>query len=114
MSAYHDAEKEIQFVISVYGKSIDTPSRLHLQWSQANVTKHPPALHLWAEDKDTLKLSYIGLQPPRDEHWTLTKLKWDAIANSRRLLMTEDKQLPNDKNTLFAGICLQLKKWQSG
>jgi anti-sigma-K factor RskA len=113
MSAANDPQKEIQFVISTYAKNTNAPSQLHVQWSQAHLGKKHPPLHLWAEDKDTQKLSYIGVQPPKGETWGLTKPTWDAIANSSRLFMTADNQKPSKVNTLFSGLCLQLKQWKS-
>lgn len=106
-------QENIQFVISAYAKHDDAPSRLHVQWSKdhAGKTSHPP-LHLWAEDRETGKLTYIGVQPPKGENWDLTKPTWTAVANSRRLLMTADAQQPSDNNTLFSGFCLQLKAWK--
>ncbi len=114
MSAANDQSQDIQFVISAYAKQDDTPSRLHIQWSKAHAgkKKHPP-LHLWAEDKDTLELTYIGLQPAKGEQWDLTKPTWQAVANSRRLFMTADNQQPSTLNTIFSGLCLQLKEWKS-
>jgi anti-sigma-K factor RskA len=113
MSAANDPQKEIQFVISAYTKNTNTPSQLHVQWSQAHLGKPHPPLHLWAEDKDTQQLSYIGVQPSKGETWGLTKPTWDAIANSSRLFMTADNQRPSKVNTLFSGLCLQLKQWKS-
>lgn len=114
MSATNDTESNIQFVISAYSKKEGTPSRLHVQWSQTHAGKkqHPP-LHLWAEDKDTQQLTYIGLQPAKGSNWNLMKPSWKAIANSSRLFMTADSQQPNKANTIFSGICLQLKQWKS-
>lgn len=109
-----DAQHQIQFVISAYAKQENTPSRLHVQWSKdhAGKTPHPP-LHLWAEDKDTGKMTYIGMQPPKGQSWDLTKPTWMAVANSRRLLMTTDTQQPTNNNTMFSGFCLQLKQWKT-
>jgi anti-sigma-K factor RskA len=114
MVAHNDTDKNIQFVISAYAKQEDVPSRLHVQWSKdhAGKTSHPQ-LHLWAEDKDTGKIVYVGLQPPKGKNWDLTKPAWMAVANSRRLLMTTTAQQPVDSNTLFSGFCLQLKQWKT-
>ena len=112
MSVHNDAEDLTQFVISVYAKNDDRPSRLHLQWTKSKTTESSWAnLHLWAEDKETGELSYIGLKPQEGQAWDLTKTTWMAIANSRRLIMTKGKTI-TDENTVFSGVCLQLKEWK--
>ena len=113
MSAHNQNKTDIQFIISVYKKQVDKPSRLHVQWSQRHPEADKTPLHLWAEDKDSGELAYIGFQPSSDEAWTLTKPVWLAIANSSRLLMTSDSQLPNQQNTIFSGPCVQLAEWKS-
>ena len=114
MTSHGDNADNIQFVISAYKKNDSMPaSRLHVQWSQAHAGQPERELHLWAEDKDSGQLTYIGIQPPKDEAWNLTKPGWKAIANSRRLLMTGNNQVPTDNNTIFSGLCLQLKAWKT-
>jgi hypothetical protein len=114
MHAHGDPERNIEFVISAYAKNTDMPSRLYVQWLQSQEVRviHPP-LHLWAENKETLELVYIGIQPENGRNWNLTKAAWQAVINSRRLLMTTENQQPADNNIIFSGICLQLKQWKS-
>ncbi len=113
MSAHNQSTTDIQFVISAYKKQPNNPSRLHVQWSQRHPQSDKTPLHLWAEDKDSGELTYIGLQPSPEQAWDLTKPSWLAIANSSRLLMTSDKQLPNQQNTRFSGPCVQLTEWKT-
>ncbi len=112
MSAHNDPQNTIQFVISAYGANQGNPSRLHVQWSQEFADKKVPDFHVWAEDKDTGELSYIGSKPPKGTNWDMTKPIWKKVANSSRLLVTADDQRPTAQNTLFSGICLQLKSWK--
>lgn len=113
MSVHNDTEGLTQFIISVYAKKDDRPSRLHLQWTKSKTTESSFAnLHLWAEDKETGELSYIGLKSEEGKAWDLTKTTWMAIANSKRLIMTTDKVI-TDENTVFSGVCLQLKEWKA-
>lgn len=111
MSSVSD-EQQIQFVISAYQKTEQQPSRLHVQWSKHKTVESAPVLHLWAEDRDTGKLTYIGVQPEQTD-WSLTKPQWQAITSSGRLLMTADEQQPDTANTLFTGPCIQLKPWKT-
>lgn len=113
MSAHNQNKTDIQFVISAYKKQANKPSRLHVQWSQRHPEADKTPLHLWAEDKDSGQLTYVGLQPSSNAAWDLTKPSWQAIANSSRLLMTSNSQLPNQQNTIFSGPCVQLASWQS-
>lgn len=114
MTLHGDSADNIQFVISAYKKNDSLPvSRLHVQWSKEHAQQTNSELHLWAEDKDSGQLTYIGIQPSKDEAWNLTKPSWKAIANSRRLLMTANNQRPTDTNTIFSGLCLQLKAWKT-
>lgn len=113
MSAHDDSSQTIQFVISAYAKQADTPSRLQVQWRKEHAGQKLPSLHLWAEEKDTGKLVYIGLKPEKGEPWNLTKPTWTAISNSHRLFMTADAQKPSDTNIVFSGLCLQLTEWKS-
>ena len=119
MAAEGDPEQGVQFVISAYAKQEGKPSRLHLQWlkqdpkqPQPQAQTHPP-LHLWAEQRESGELIYIGLKPSEGQSWDLTKPMWTAIANSQRLLITADAQRPSKENLLFSGLCLQLGAWQS-
>ncbi len=114
MSAHNIDKAEIQFVISAYKKQGDTPSRLHVQWSQGHIDKKgDQSLHLWAEDKDSGEMVYIGLQPAQEQAWDLDKPSWLAVANSSRLLMTSNTNVPDSLNTVFSGPCVQLTAWQS-
>ena len=113
MAAHGDPANTVKFIISAYKTDKNKPSQLHIQWSQRQTKVSHPPLHLWAEDKDTGQLSYIGLQPESNEAWNLSKPSWKAIANSHRLLMTVNNQPPTDTNTVFSGLCLQLKQWKS-
>lgn len=113
MAAHDDPNAVVQFIISAYSKQPGVPSRLHLQWSEAHAGKvsHPP-LHLWAEDRDSGELTYIGMQPQKEKPWDLNKATWTAVSNSSRLLMTTNELLPNKTNLTFSGNCLQLKPWK--
>lgn len=113
MSPHNQNKTDIQFVISAYKKQPNKPSRLHVQWSQRHPEADKTPLHLWAEDKDSGQLTYVGLQPSSNAAWDLTKPSWQAIANSSRLLMTSNSQLPNQQNTIFSGPCVQLAEWKS-
>ncbi len=114
MSAHNIDNAEIQFVISAYKKQGDIPSRLHVQWSQEHISKKGERpLHLWAEDKDSGEMVYIGLQPPQEQGWDLNKPSWLAVANSSRLLMTSNSNVPDALNTIFSGPCVQLTAWKS-
>jgi anti-sigma-K factor RskA len=113
MSDHSDPSIPPQFVLSAYTKNTGSPSRLTLQWVKNKKEKQHDALHLWAEDKETGELVYIGLQSLNNGSIELTKPLWDAIANSSRLLMTEDQQQPVEDNIVFSGLCLQLAQWQS-
>ncbi len=116
-AAKGDNKEAIQFVITAYSKTPTAPSRLHVQWSLDHLPSSQPEarqpLHLWAEDKDSGKITYIGVQPERDQPWDLTKPLWKAVANSRRLLMTEDSLAPTQSTIVFSGFCLQLKSWKA-
>lgn len=111
MSAHNESDN-IQFVVSAYPKQEDQPSRLHIQWTKTHAGTHKEKLHLWAEDRETKVISYIGVQPPKGQSWDLTKPEWKAITNSHRLLATNSKQVPEEDNIIFSGLCLQLKAWK--
>lgn len=111
MISSSDPEKEIQFIISAYGASENTPSRLFVQWSEDFVANKIPEMHVWAEDKETGQVSYIGANPAAGENWDMTKPLWKKVASSSRLFVTADKQQPTTDNILFSGRCLQLKRW---
>lgn len=116
MLAYNSEEQGVQFVVSAYAKTKDKPSRLHVQWSKDHIQNHRNDLHLWAEDKQTGNLTYIGQQPKptaNADGWSLTKPTWLAVSNSGRLVMTKDANAPNESNILFSGLCLQLKEWRA-
>ncbi len=112
MSAHDDPAMQTQFVVSAYSKHEDQPSRLHIQWTKNHAGTHEEKLHIWTEERETGKLSYIGVQPPKGQSWDLTKPKWQAITNSHRLLVTSNNQAPTDNNIIFSGLCLQLKAWK--
>lgn len=112
MSKHNDTSDNIRFVINAYKKTENTPSTLFVQWSQREPRKNSDTLFLWAEDKDTGELSYIGSEPAKGEPWHLTKPTWKAISNSSRLIATRDQQQPSQANTLFSGPCVQLTDWK--
>ncbi|MGS2717899.1 hypothetical protein ACVBE9_06995 [Eionea flava] len=110
----HGSQKETtQFVISAYAKQETSPSRLAIQWVNGNVETEHSTLHLWAEDRESGELTYIGLQELSNHSVALSKPEWLAISNSRRLLMTKTKSVSNEDNIVFSGLCLSLAQWQS-
>jgi anti-sigma-K factor RskA len=113
MADHSEPSASPQFVISAYAKNIETPSQLTIQWVKDNKERQHDALHLWAEDKESGALVYIGLQSLTNGSIVLTKPLWDAIANSSRLLMTLNQLQPVEDNIVFSGLCLQLAQWQS-
>jgi hypothetical protein len=112
MSKHDDSADTIHFVINVYKKTERTPSTLFVQWSQRQPRETAQPLFLWAEDKDTGELTYIGKEPSKGESWDLNKPIWQTISNSSRLLVTQDQRLPSQSNTLFSGPCVQLSNWE--
>lgn len=113
MSAQGDSLNNIRFVITAYKKTEQNQaSRLHVQWLKGGTRKTDQMLHLWAEDKETKAMTYIGLLPEKADDWSLTKSSWKAVTTSQRLLMTADNKVPSAGNTLFSGLCLQLKAWK--
>lgn len=111
MSKHNDSADTIHFVVNVYEKTENTPSTLFVQWSQRQPRENLQALFLWAEDKDTGALTYIGKEPAKGQAWNLNKPLWQAISNSSRLLVTENQQSPSQTKTLFSGPCVQLTNW---
>ena len=118
MSLHGNANQEIQFVISAYFKNEKEPSRLFIQWPknpQKNTTEEVLShkqLHLWAENKVSGELVYLGMQPSDEKQWNLTKSEWGAITNSSRLLMSKEKTNPTE-SLVFSGRCLQLSSWDT-
>ncbi len=118
MSNHANGSQDIQFVITAYGKNEQRPSRLHIQWlknqtqTENKERESIESLHLWAEDRDSGELVYIGVQPEKGVQWDLNKPRWLAITNSSRLLMTRDKVVTAD-NIVFSGRCLQLNSWKA-
>lgn len=113
MNKHGDKESSVQFVISAYAKQNDSPSRLSIQWVKGESNSSHVALHLWAEDKVSGEYVYIGLKKTDNHSVALTKPMWTAISNSRRLLMTQNRQIPNNQTIVFSGLCLQLTQWKS-
>ncbi|MFT6156310.1 MAG: hypothetical protein ACI9I4_001215, partial [Neolewinella sp.] len=107
-----DASNTIKFIISAYKKQPEKPSRLVVQWSKRHKRAIQEGLHLWAEDKDTGAISYIGLEPADKGAWNLNKDTWKALSNSSHLLVTSSEQAPSDENVLFRGQCVQLGAWK--
>jgi len=105
-------ESDIRFVVNAYKKTKNAPSRLFVQWSEEQPRSSNNSMHLWAEDRQTGKLSYIGIEPSEQKPWGLTKPSWLAISKSSRLLFTSDSNLPSATNTLFSGPCIQLGSWK--
>ena len=112
MNLHDQTQGKPEFVISVYQKNEQNPSRLHIQWSEDSNKQWHNAMHLWSEDKQTGQVVYVGKRPPKGEPWHLQKSEWQTITQSGRLLMTNNAEIPNQTNTVFSGICLQLKAWK--
>jgi len=104
----------IDVVISAYKGPRPGTSQLHIQWSKhASSTALPDELHLWAEDRDTHQLTYLGVTNNAKKHWTLSKPKWQAVANSVQLLATSTREPPQESTIVFTGPCIQLKPWKT-
>lgn len=113
MSAHNDKTGAIRFVVNAYTKTDTAPSRLVVQWSEREPRRSTQALHIWAEDKDTGELSYVGVEPETGSPWHLQKPQWQAVANSSRLLATTSTDVPTIETTLFSGPCVQLTEWRA-
>jgi anti-sigma-K factor RskA len=111
MSDHGESDNGIRFVINAYKKTDSRPSQLFVQWSKRNPRENQQILYLWAEDKDTGQLTFIGVQPAKGEAWSLNKPSWQAVTNSKRLLMTSNQELPSNNNLVFSGPCIQLSDW---
>lgn len=103
---------EIRFVVNVYQKTDVSPSKLFIQWSERQPRSMKANMHLWAKDRDTGTLSYIGVEPSGAQPWNLEKPTWQAISNSSELFFTDTSDVPSSKNTLFSGPCIQLGSWK--
>lgn len=108
-----DNTSDIRFVINAYEKTEKNPSRLFVQWSKNSPRKNKQRFHLWAEDRETGELTYIGEEPENGELWNLNKPTWTAVSNSGRLLATQNMHKPTKANTLFIGPCIQLNGWKN-
>ncbi len=106
--------QNVEFIISAYKMTEDLPSRLHVQWSKHHPRTVTKPLHLWAEDRTTGALTYIGVEPGTNTQWALSPPHWKAISNSGRLYMTTNEQQPDASNTVFSGPCIQLGDWAQG
>ncbi|MGH1541056.1 MAG: hypothetical protein ACRBHB_11585 [Arenicella sp.] len=113
MALHNAPDSDIQFIVTAYKKSTDKSSWLKLQWSARHKRSIEQAMHLWAEDKDSGELTYIGPEPADKKAWRLETTNWRAIANSSRLLMTSNALQPNQNNLLFSGQCVQLQSWKT-
>lgn len=105
-------KNDIRFVVNAYQKTEAAPSRLYIQWSQRQPRTLNTHMHLWAKDKETEQLTYIGVEPSGDSTWDLKKPAWLAVANSSELIFTATKTTPTVQNTLFHGPCIQLSSWK--
>ena len=105
-------KSDIRFVVNVYQKTDTDPSRLFIQWSERQPRSMKANMHLWAKDRETGVLSYIGVEPNGASPWNLEKLTWQAISNSSELFFTNTAEQPSARNTLFSGPCIQLGSWK--
>lgn len=106
------AKSEIRFVVNVYQKTDTAPSKLFIQWSERQPRSMKNNMHLWAKDRNTGELSYIGIEPSGALPWNLEKTTWQAISNSSELFFTDTGDMPSAQNTLFSGPCIQLGSWK--
>lgn len=110
-SAKEASTQDIRFVVNVYQKTETAPTQIFLQWSENHTRSNNAGMYLWAEDKTTGELSYVGHEP-NQAPWTLDKANWLIVSNSSRLIFTSDTNRPTQSNTLFSGPCIQLGSWK--
>ncbi|MDB4836935.1 hypothetical protein OAH87_00510 [Marinomonas sp.] len=103
---------DIRFVVNVYQKTEQSPSKLFIQWSEHQSRSLNEGMHLWAKDRNTGELSYVGVEPSDATPWNLNKTTWQAVSNSSELLFTRTADIPSEQNTLFIGPCIQLGSWK--
>jgi len=104
---------DIRFVVNVYQKTTVAPSRIFIQWSERKPRVNNAVMHVWAENRNTGALTYIGAEPNEAKTWALNKITWLAVSNSSTLIFTKNKNIPTANNTLFSGPCIQLASWKS-
>ena len=104
-------DKAIDFVVNVYQKTLTSPNRIFIQWSKQEPRTINEKMHLWAKNRNTGEIQYIGLEPTQENSWELDKVKWKAISESSELLFTTNINSPSPTNTIFSGPCIQLSNW---
>lgn len=116
MSPVREGENNIEnirFVVNVYQKTENEPSRLFIQWSERKPRLNMVTMHVWAENQTTRELTYIGMEKQGVKSLSLNKVTWDAVTNSSHLYFTKDTNKPSAVNTLFSGPCIQLESWKA-
>lgn len=102
----------VALVVSGYKAQADQKSQLVVQWSHANTPKENTPLYLWAEDRISHAMVYLGKFSNQDRHWALSKAQWKAVTQSSRLLVSKTPDQISAGQASFIGPCLQLKGWQ--
>ncbi|MFY0663700.1 MAG: hypothetical protein JXQ97_03690 [Natronospirillum sp.] len=100
----------------VYGYLGDEsgPPALRFQWTQTDVPRPEGALHLWAESQDGQEQVYLGELVAGQAWQDLERVQWQALASSRRLLVSAQADQLDLASVFMEGPCVQLRDYSNG
>lgn len=104
-----DTSGEPPLVITAYGKTETSPSRLELRWNDRTDTTEIDGTTLWAVERETGDVQRIASLTIDSKRMDLTKDQWSLVKNSLELVVTNGESF--DSETILKGICVQLTDW---
>jgi len=103
------ASGEAPLVISAYGKTEKTPSRLELRWNDRTDRQSVDQATLWAIERDTGNVTQLTTLAAGATRIDLDGSQWQAVKNSLELVVVKGNDFNGE--VLMRGICIQLADW---
>ncbi|WP_154650893.1 anti-sigma factor [Reinekea blandensis] len=100
---------ESPLVISAYGKTESTPSRIELRWNDRTDKQSVEATTLWAIERETGAVTQLTQLAADTRSVSLTAEQWQAVKNSLELVVVRGNDFNGD--VVLRGLCIQLADW---
>lgn len=101
---------QIALVVNGYKGNESGPSFLTVQWDQDHSAPSGKPLYLWARSRADQSVQLLGALPANGESWQLGSSRWQALASSGSLFITNSDRLSQGL-ILYDGPCLRLNGW---
>lgn len=101
----------VALVVSGYKGQDGDAAWISTQWSERLSERPEGELYLWADGGVAQSWVYLGKVTAENRRWQLDSDAWQAVANSRNLVVSTSADSVSLETAALDGPCIQLTQW---